>query len=294
MSLNYDTIKNWRFDDIHHTYTDKDTMLYGLGIGLGEDPLDATQLPYVYEGLGAGTGAGDLRAFPTMSVVLGYPGFWMRDPRAGIDWVRLVHGEQRLTLHAALPAQGTVLARNRITHVIDKGAGKGALVVTERTLYDEAGQHLATLAQTSFCRGDGGFGQGDAPPAALPAPPERAPDRQISLHISPRAALIYRLSADMNPLHADPAVARKAGFERPILHGLCTYGMAARAIVQAWADGDASRLAQLDVRFSSPVFPGETLAFDMWQEGDDIRYTARSVQRNVLTLNCGVARIKTR
>ncbi|MFC4274552.1 MaoC/PaaZ C-terminal domain-containing protein [Achromobacter aloeverae] len=283
MPLNYDTIKNWHFDEIRHTYTGKDTMLYALGIGLGEDPVDARQLRYVYEG--------NLQAFPTMSVVLGYPGFWMRDPRAGIDWVRLVHGEQRLTLHATLPAQGTVIARSRITHVIDKGADKGALVVTERTLHDEAGVCLATLAQTSFCRGDGGFGQGDAPPPALPAAPDRAPDRQARLRVSPRAALIYRLSADMNPLHADPEVARKAGFERPILHGLCTYGMAARAIVDAWAEGDAGRLARLDVRFSSPVYPGETLAFDMWREGDEIRYTARSVERNIVTLNCGVAKV---
>jgi len=283
MSLNYDTIKNWRFDEIRHTYTEKDTMLYALGIGLGEDPLDASQLRYVYEK--------DLQAFPTMSVVLGYPGFWMRDPRAGIDSLRVVHGEQRLVMHAPLPAQGMVIGQSRITHVIDKGADKGALVVTERTLHDASGKLLATLAQTSFCRGDGGFGQGDAPPAALPAAPDRAPDRQVQIKVSPRAALIYRLSADMNPLHADPEVAGKAGFKQPILHGLCTYGMAARAIVQAWAGGDANRLVQLDVRFSSPVYPGETLAFDMWQEGDEIRYTARSVERNIQTLNCGVAKV---
>ena len=283
MPLKYDTIKNWRFDEIRHTYTEKDTILYALGIGLGEDPLDPGQLRHVYEK--------DLRAYPTMGVVLGYPGFWMRDPRAGIDWVRLVHGEQRLVLHAPLPAHGTVISRNRITHVIDKGADKGALVIIERTLRDEAGALLATQAQTTFCRGDGGFGQGDAPPPALPAAPGRAPDKQLQLRVSPRAALIYRLSADMNPLHADPGIARKAGFERPILHGLCTYGMAARAVVQAWAGGEAARLVQLDVRFSSPVFPGETLAFDMWQEDDEIRFTARSVERNVQTLNCGVAKV---
>ncbi|HEX7749797.1 MAG TPA: MaoC family dehydratase, partial [Bordetella sp.] len=125
-----------------------------------------------------------------------------------------------------------------------------------------------------------------------PAAPARAPDRQVQLRVSPRAALIYRLSADINPLHADPEIARKAGFERPILHGMCTYGMAARALAQAWADGDADRLVQLDVRFSSPVYPGETLAFDMWREGDEIRYTARSVERNIQTLNCGVAKVK--
>jgi acyl dehydratase len=284
MPLNYDTIKNWRFDDVRQTYTEKDAMLYALGIGLGEDPVDPGQLRYVYEK--------DLRAFPTLAVVLGYPGFWMQDPRAGIDWVRLVHGEQRLTLHAELPAQGTVIGKTRVTHVIDKGAGKGALVLTERVLQDESGKRLATIAHTAFCRGDGGFGQGDAPPPELPHTPHRAPDRQVQLRVSPRAALIYRLSADMNPLHADPEIARKAGYDRPILHGLCTYGMAARAIAQAWAGGDAGRLVQLDARFSSPVFPGETLAFDMWQEGEEIRYTARSVERDVQTLSRGVARVR--
>jgi acyl dehydratase len=112
------------------------------------------------------------------------------------------------------------------------------------------------------------------------------------LAISPRAALIYRLSADMNPLHADPEIARQAGYPRPILHGLCTYGMAARALAQTWADGDASRLTRLDVRFSAPVFPGETLAFDMWQEGAELRFTAHSVERNVQTLSHGVAVIQ--
>jgi len=292
MPLDYDTLKHWHFDPIEHRYTGKDTMLYALGIGLGQDPLDPHELRYVYEQ--------NLQAFPTLAVVLAYPGFWMRDPRAGIDWVRLVHGEQRLTMHAPLPPQGTVIGQSRITHVIDKGADKGALVVTERTLHDPTGQLLATLAQTTFCRGDGGFSAqqkqpSDAPPPALPAAPNRAPDRQARLHISPRAALIYRLSADMNPLHADPAVARKAGFERPILHGLCTYGMAARALVRTWGDGDARRLTHLDVRFSAPVFPGETLIFDMWREGAQdgrgmqLHFTARSAERNVQTLNCGVA-----
>lgn len=161
MPLDYHTIKNWTFDDVEHVYTEKDTMLYALGIGLGQDPLDAQQLRYVYED--------NLQTFPTMSVVLGYPGFWMSDPRAGIAWVKLVHGEQRMTLHAPLPSQGKVIGKSRITHVIDKGADKGALVITERTLFDAAGTLLATLEKTTFCRGDGGFGQGDASPC-LPRP----------------------------------------------------------------------------------------------------------------------------
>ena len=158
MPLDYATVKDWRFDEVRQRYDEKDAMLYALGIGLGQDPEDERQLRYVYER--------DLLAFPTMSVVLGYPGFWVRDPRTGIDWIKVVHGEQRLAMHAPLPASGVIIGRSRNTHVVDKGADKGALVITERTLHDEAGACLATLTQTTFCRGDGGFGGGDDGPPA--------------------------------------------------------------------------------------------------------------------------------
>jgi len=280
--MDYDTIKNWRFDEVRHRYDEKDTMLYALGIGLGHDPLDAGQLRYVYER--------GLQAFPTLATVLGYPGFWMSDPRAGIDWVRLVHGEQRLALHAPLPASGTVVGRNRILHVIDKGAGKGALVVTERTLHDQAGTCLATLQHTTFCRGDGGFGRGDAGPPPLPAAPARAPDQQCTLDVASNAALLYRLSADRNPLHADPAIARQAGYPQPILHGLCTYGMAAHAIVRTCCDYDARRLSSLNARFSSPVYPGETLRFDIWHGQDGaLQFTVRAPARDVVVMSHGTA-----
>lgn len=160
MPLDYATVKDWRFDEVRQRYDEKDAMLYALGIGLGQDPEDERQLRYVYER--------DLLAFPTMSVVLGYPGFWVRDPRTGIDWIKVVHGEQRLAMHAPLPASGVIIGRSRNTHVVDKGADKGALVITERTLHDEAGACLATLTQTTFCRGDGGFGGGDDGPALCP------------------------------------------------------------------------------------------------------------------------------
>lgn len=282
--MDYATIKNWRFDDVRHRYDEKDTMLYALGIGLGQDPLHAGQLRYVYEK--------DLQCFPTQATVLGYPGFWMSDPRAGIDWVRLVHGEQRLTMHAPLPASGTVVGKSRVTHVIDKGADKGALVITERTLHDEAGAHLATLQQTTFCRGDGGFGNGDASPPALPAAPTRAPDRSCTLAAAPNAALLYRLSADRNPLHADPDVARDAGYPQPILHGLCTYGMAAHAIVKTWCDYDAARLTSLNARFSAPVYPGETLQVDMWRgESAGLQFIVRAAARDVVVMSHGTATI---
>lgn len=282
MPLDYQTIKNWQFADIRHRYEDKDTILYALGIGLGADPMDAAQLRYVYEQ--------DLQTIPTLATVLAHPGFWMNDPRAGIDWVRLVHGEQRLQLHAPLPASGTVIGKSRVTHVIDKGADKGALVVTERTLHDDQGQHLATLQQVTFCRGDGGFGQGDEALPPLPATPARAADRSCQLSVAPNAALLYRLNADRNPLHADPEVASKAGYPQPILHGLCTYGMAAHAIIKTCCDYDAARLTGLNARFSSPVFPGETLQCDIWQDaGNTLQFIVRAIDRDVVVMSHGTA-----
>ncbi|MDH0093837.1 MaoC/PaaZ C-terminal domain-containing protein [Achromobacter mucicolens] len=285
MPLDYATVKDWRFDDVRQRYDQKDTMLYALGIGLGQDPEDAGQLRYVYEK--------DLRTFPTMSVILGYPGFWVSDPRSTVDWVKVVHGEQRLTLHAPLPVSGVVTGRTRNTHVIDKGADKGAIIVSERTLHDEDGQCLATLQSSTFCRGDGGFGEGDASPQALPAAPDGDPELRCELRIPPSAALLYRLNADRNPLHADPDVARQAGYPRPILHGLCSYGVAAHAIVKTFCDYDAARLTSLNTRFSAPVYPGETLQCDMWRLPDgQIRFIARAKERGTVVMSHGTATVQ--
>ncbi|MGO4331022.1 MaoC/PaaZ C-terminal domain-containing protein [Cupriavidus sp. M-11] len=290
MPLDYNRIKHWDFPEVVQTYGEKDSILYALGLGLGEQPTDPRQLRYVYEA--------QLKAFPTQAVVLAYPGFWMQDPKSGIDWVRIVHGEQRLRLHRPLPPSGTVRARARVSHVIDKGADKGALVIVERTLVDDAsGAELATVTHTTFCRADGGFGQGDAAPEALPAAPARAPDAVHSLAILPQAALLYRLNADPNPLHADPQVARAAGFDKPILHGLCTYGVAARALVDTFAGGDGDRLLELGVRFSRPVFPGETLEVRMWRDGERdgahrVLFDARIQARDVTVLSHGVAEVR--
>lgn len=285
MPLDYATVKDWRFDEVRQRYDQKDTMLYALGIGLGQDPEDTRQLRYVYEE--------GLQAFPTMGVVLAYPGFWVRDPRTGIDWVKVVHGEQRLTVHAPLPASGMVVSSTRNTHVIDKGADKGAIVINERTLHGEDGACLATLRQSTFCRGDGGFGQGDASPEPLPATPDGEPDLRCELRIAPNAALLYRLNADPNPLHVDPEVARQAGYPRPILHGLCSYGVAAHAIVKSCCDYDASRLTSLNTRFSAPVYPGETLQCDIWRQPDgQIQFLARSRERNVVVMSHGTATVQ--
>jgi len=284
MPIEYDKIKNWPFPEVVQTYTEKDSMLYALGVGYGHDPMDEAQLRFVYEK--------HLLAAPTMPVVLGYPGFWMKDPAAGIDWVKIVHGEQALRLHRPIPAAGTVIGRTRVKAVVDKGRDKGALVILERSIVDKAsGALLATLDHTTFCRGDGGFGKGDAAPAPPPPVPEGTPDASCDLPTLPQAALIYRLCADPNPLHAEPAVAKAAGFSRPILHGLCTYGVAGHAILRTFCNYEPERLSGLSVRFSAPVYPGETIRTEMWRRGSTILFRSRAIERDVVVLNNGVATI---
>src|SRR3954468_17904595 len=167
MTINYEKLLALKVPEVEHRYTDKDTILYALGVGVGHDPLDPAQLPFVYEK--------NLKALPTFAAVLGYPGFWARELDTGIDWVKLVNGEQGVTLHAPLAPTGAVIGRTRILEAIDKGPGKGALVYTERTVTDKAsGALIATVTQTSFCRGDGGFG-GAAPAGPAPPPPPPPP-----------------------------------------------------------------------------------------------------------------------
>jgi acyl dehydratase len=260
-------------------------MLYALGVGLGHDPLNAEELAFVYEK--------NLKVLPSMAAVLGYVGFWARDLDTGIDWVKLVNGEQGFVLHRPLKPEGVVIGRQRITEVVDKGAGKGALVYTERKITDTAsGDLIATVTQTSFCRGDGGFG---GPPRETPPPhpiPERAPDAVCDLGTRPEAALIYRLSGDRNPLHAEPAVAKAAGFERPILHGLATFGVAGHAVLKAMCGYDPDKLAAFSCRFSGPVFPGETIRTEMWRDGAVVSFRSRVIERDVVAINNGRAEVR--
>lgn len=284
MAIDYDKLKNWRVPEIQHRYTERDTILYALGVGLGSDPLDRRQLPFVYEQ--------GLKALPTYPVVLGYPGFWLKDAGAGVDWVKLVHGEQSLRLHRPIPAAGAVVGRTRVKAIVDKGKDKGALVYQERLVTDQAtGELLASIGSVSFCRADGGFGGGDEAPPPPPAVPEGPPEAVCDLPTLPQAALIYRLSGDYNPLHADPEVAAKGGFPRPILHGLCTYGVAAHALLRTYCEYNPSALTEISVRFSSPVYPGETIRTEMWRRGDRVLFRARSVERDVVVLNNCVARL---
>jgi acyl dehydratase len=287
--LDYEICKNWTFPDLVHRYNERDTMLYALGLGFGQDPMDGGALRFVYEQ--------ELQAVPTMAAVMGSPGIWWRDPKTGADAVKLVHGEQDVRVLRPLPAKGCMVARNRVVSLTDKGAGKGAVAVVLRTLVDAtSGDTVAESRNVTFLRGDGGFsaggGKSDPGPEPLPAVPERAADVEVSYATRPEAALIYRLSGDVNPLHADPEVAAKAGFDRPILHGLCTYGMAARAAIEQVLGHDASRLKRLALRFTSPVWPGETVRYELWREGAALLRLRASVDaRKTVVLNNGVVEV---
>jgi acyl dehydratase len=263
--------------------------LYALGVGVGQDPMDREQLHYVVE-------SDELRVLPSMAAVLASPGFWMRNhPELGIDHVRLVHGEQSVMLHRPLPPGGSVIGRTRVTGVVDKGAGKGALVQIEKTIVDaDSGNRLATCESVVFCRGDGGFsakGGGDPAPAApLPTPDTRRPDLTLEFQTRQEAALIYRLSGDLNPLHADPEIAAQAGFPRPILHGLATYGVACHGLLKAYCGYDATNLESMSARFSSPTYPGDALQLECWTLDEEIAFRVRVPNRDVTVLSHGRAR----
>lgn len=272
--IDYRQLRDWHFPAIEHSYTADDTMRYALALGLGEDPTDERQLQFVND-----TRAGTPLALPSMAVVLGYPGSWMAAPETGIDFTKIVHGEEELTLHAPLPAAGTVIARHRVVRIVDKGLGRGATITYDKEVFDKnSGVLLATVSHTTFARGDGGFATEDEPGDSPPPPPQRIPsraaDRVIELKTLPQQALLYRLSADRNPLHSDPTTARKAGFDRPILHGLCTYGLACRALLSAWCEDDPTQLTYLFARFTAPVYPGETLSFETYREANHVLFRA--------------------
>ncbi len=283
MAIDHDRLLALQIPDTAQRYTHKDALLYALSLGYGSDPLDAAELPYVYEGA-----AGGQRAVPSMGVILAHPGYWPRLLDTGLDWVRIVHAEQALELHRPLPPEADVIGHSRVVSVIDKGPGKGALISYERRiLLRDSGEPLCTITQLMLARGDGGYGGPTGPVAPAPTLPARVADREVTLATAPQMALLYRLNADWNPLHADPAVARQAGFERPILHGLATWGVAVRAVLRGALDGDATRISAIQGRFSAPVYPGETLRTELWLAADAIDFRVRAVERDVVVMNHG-------
>ena len=284
--LDYHALKQWAFPEKTQAYGERDTMLYALGAGYGTDPLDERELRFVYEK--------QLLTVPTMAAVLCHPGPWMRESTLGLDWLKVVHAEQRMTFHAPIPTVATAGAKIRNTGVVDKGPGKGALIRQEKQVVDQAsGTLLATIESSYFARGDGGFsertGVSDASPPTPLALPQTPPEEFFDLPTLPQMPLIYRLSGDYMPIHADPEAARNAGFPRPILHGLCTYAIAGHAILRHCCDFDPSRLASLYARFSAPAFPGDTIRTEMWRRDHQILFQCRALERDVVVLSNGMA-----
>jgi acyl dehydratase len=284
LPLNAEKLLALKIPDVEQSYGPKDCMLYALGLGLGQDPLNADELAFVYEK--------NLKVLPTYALVQGYSAFWLRQPDLGITWTHVVHGEQGLVLHEPVAPQGNVIGRTRILDVVDKGEGRGALVFSERQIIDKAsGRKLATLNQTTFCRADGGFG---GPKREVPSPhalPTRTPDGVCDRATRPEMALIYRLSGDVNALHADPEFAKAAGFPRPILHGLATFGVAGHALLKAVCGYDPARLTAISGRFSAPIFPGETIRTEFWRDGSVVSFRARVVERDAIVIDNGRAQV---
>jgi acyl dehydratase len=290
MAIDYEKLLSRKFTDVVESYSAKDTMLYalGVGVGLGEAVLSDQELSYIYEE--------NLIALPTMAVVLGHPGFWLKEPDVGIDWLKVLHVEHSIEMHRPLAASGTIRSKCYISEIVDLGEKKGALITWIRELTDELnGNPICCITQTGLARGDGGFGgpvRSSMQLKRVTAAQERSADIVVDLMTSSQSALIYRLSGDYNPLHAVPAAAAKAGFDRPILHGLCTFAIAGRALLMSVCDYEVARLKSMSVRFSSPVFPGETIRTELWMESDGfVRFQCWSVERDLLVLKDGLARV---
>lgn len=291
MAIYYPDILSQKNPPRTFSYVEKDVMLYALGIGFGSDPLNEKELKFVYER--------DLKVVPTAATVLATAngGFWPvpDDAQVGpgqrisrLNFATSLHGEQKVELHRPLPTSGSFTAQSRYVGAFDKGKDKGAIAVTETIWTDAAGEKVATLTSSSFARTDGGFG-GPSDGAPKPHPtPARAPDRSLDIAIRPDQCAIYRLSGDTNPLHIDSEAAKQVGFDRPILHGLCTYGITCRAVLQTALDYAADQILSHQLRWSSPVYPGDVVTIDTWRDGKEISFEAHVQARDVTVVKNGL------
>ncbi|GAC82728.1 MaoC/PaaZ C-terminal domain-containing protein [Gordonia paraffinivorans] len=258
--------------EVSFEWSASDVALYHLAVGAAADPMDASGLAYVHDS--------DPKVLPSFATVaasfhateppkVSFPGI-------DIDLAKVVHGSQRITAHRPLPPSGKATTRTRIAEVQDKGSA--AVIIQESVTTDDSGQTLWTARSSIFAKGEGGFG-GERGQSEKVAYPEREPDHRLTVPTLPNQALLYRLCGDRNPLHSDPEFAKRAGFPRPILHGLCTYGSVCRAIVDELLDGDVTAVADFSASFAGVVFPGETLQVDVWEDGSRLLATASVVER---------------
>jgi len=283
MPINYEHVMAMKRLGLQYSYNERDVMLYALGIGMGTNAMDEEELLFVNE---AAAHARPLKVMPTFASVAAWGAEPGTSAQMGLTGV-VLDGERDFTFHRPLPPVARITADTSTLGVYDKG--KNAVIRYQTVLKDESGERLATLIGSNFALGDGGF---DAPVLEQPKPhevPTRAPDKVV--HIPTRAdqALVYRLCGDRNPLHSDPEFARRAGYARPILHGMCTYGITCRGVLRAYADNDPGAILRHAARFSSPVFPGETVTLEMWKDGNSIAFEAKVQARGVTVIKNGLS-----
>ena len=266
-------------DPIERSWGYRDSLLYAVGIGAGaEDPV-GSELEFTTNN----SKGIEQRTFPTQGVVIGGSGGALG--KVGeIDWGRVLHGSQGVTLHQPIPVSGTVVIEESVSGIWDKGEGKNAIIETEsKVSLKETHEPLFDLRFSIVVRGSGGFGGEEGNTAPQVHVPDASPDHEVTYQTRTDQALTYRLSGDYNPLHSDPWFATElGGFPKPILHGLCTYGFTGRALLHQLCDGDPSSFKSMDSRFSSPVYPGDSLTVQMWVEKVAKRFTGQSPKRTRL------------
>ncbi len=278
------------WEELPGKYTDTDTLLYAVSVGMGRDPLDPQELTYVCESSGK-------NVLPTVASVLGKPATRPKNnPFATLmtkmNFMMMLHGEQRLEIHQTIPPKAKTLISTGVTGIFDKGEGKGTIIAMETRVKLEDGSPLFTTSSSLFFRADGGFGGSEeGAPVAHPIP-DRKPDAVCEMKGQIDQALIYALNGDRNPIHRNPVMAKQAGFERPIIHGLCSYGIACHAVVKTMLDYDQASMTGFDVRFSAPAYPGETQVVEMWKDGNVISFRSTIKERGVVCINNGKCTIK--
>ncbi|MQA07148.1 MAG: 3-alpha,7-alpha,12-alpha-trihydroxy-5-beta-cholest-24-enoyl-CoA hydratase [Pseudonocardiaceae bacterium] len=273
MPIDPDVAVGGSLGETEFSWTASDVLLYHLALGAGARPTEPAELRYAYER--------DLRVLPTFGIIApnlrdtGTPS--VSFPGVEIDLAKVLHGRQEIVLHRPIPVEGKAITRSRIADIYDKGSA--AVLLQEGETVDPAGNPLWTTRSAIFARGEGGFG-GKRGPSERVELPDREPDSVLEKPILPQQALLYRLCGDRNPLHADPEFAAAAGFPAPILHGLCSYGMVCKEVVDGLLDGDVARVASYAARFAGVVYPGETLRTRVWREGDRLLLTTSAAERD--------------
>jgi acyl dehydratase len=282
MPITLERLMAQRQDAVAHSFTERDSMLYALAIGMGRDPLDEAELAYVYERRSA------LRALPSQAVAMARHNLIYE---CGLQAPKILHGEQLLTLHRPLPPAAELLADHRVVNVVDKGLAKGILIETESRVRLKDGTPLFDIDNLYVARGDGGMGSSGGTPRAPRPMPQRPPDLARSTQTEFRQALLYRLTGDRNPIHVDPKIAREMGFVGPLLHGSCTLAIACREVLAGVCAYDNTRMRSFGARFTAAVYPGDRIETDIWIDGEQVSFRCRVSQRNAVVLDHGHCRL---